>query len=48
MRAGRYDASFLSIFPVGDPTEFIPDYQVPLQNHTDPINPGRWKCSPPS
>ncbi|CAL5218834.1 g565 [Coccomyxa viridis] len=25
---GRYDASFLSIFPVGDPTEFIPDYQA--------------------
>lgn len=25
---GRYDASFLSIFPVGDPTVFIPDHEV--------------------
>ena len=28
LRTGRYDASFLSIFPVGDPTDFIPNYEV--------------------
>ena len=28
LHSGRYDASFLSIFPVGDPTIYIPDEEV--------------------